>query len=408
MKILIDTPPSAPNLVSTVLEQHIEAYGQASKEESSVDSQVGDEVDTEPEAINKDDGGSNIVGKNEGPLVEDVANVDKSDSTFQEFYTSAGVVIAKDDVPKSVEKVADGDAKQACSPILIDTIKLFELADVVPYEHRGSKKIVQGKGATFGKLLAAMAYIPPHKRHSSCTPAPESHLLPRFRANSSGRNSSGRSTQKVKGSKIVYADAAISKWFAIGLLNTGNEAESSSKFSTLIGFEPVSADSLARKSGETPFALVLKGDAGDRDDAFVECPWDCIVENVKNDLLLSFERVKNEIQENELEEVKPTLVARVGRVLFHGNPPPLESWTESSLRKLKRSFYTNLPSSYVEHITSEIVHKVGLTFEGDKEVYQVKISDNLRPDSTISCKCAVGQDHKSIEHYKACSMTVLW
>ncbi|VFQ93048.1 unnamed protein product [Cuscuta campestris] len=150
MKILIDTPPSAPNLVSTVLEQHIEAYGQASKEESSVDSQVGDEVDTGPEAINKDDGGSNIVGKNEGPLVEDVANVDKLDSTFQEFYTSAGVVIAKDDVPKSVEKVADGDAKQACSLILIDTIKLFELADVVPYEHRGSKKIVQGK---FGILL---------------------------------------------------------------------------------------------------------------------------------------------------------------------------------------------------------------------------------------------------------------
>ncbi|VFQ78856.1 unnamed protein product [Cuscuta campestris] len=139
---------------------------------------------------------------------------------------------------------------------------------------------------------------------------------------------------------------------------------------------------------------------GDREGAFVELPWDCIVENVKNDLLLSFERVKNEIQENELEEVKPTLVAHVGRVLFHGNPPPLESWTESSLRKLKRSFYTNLPSSYMEHITSKIVQKVGLTFEGDKEVYHVKISDNLRPDSTISCKCAVGQDHKSIELYK--------
>ncbi|RAL43686.1 hypothetical protein DM860_014187 [Cuscuta australis] len=104
-----------------------------------------------------------------------------------------------------------------------------------------------------------MAYIPPHKRHSSCTPAPESHLLPRFRTNSSGRNSSGRSTQKVKGSKIVYADTAISMWFAIGLLNTVNEAESSSKFSTLIGFEPVFSDSLARKSGETPFALVVRG-----------------------------------------------------------------------------------------------------------------------------------------------------
>ncbi|VFQ91196.1 unnamed protein product [Cuscuta campestris] len=160
IKFLIDTPPSASNLVSTVLEQHTAAQDQASKEESSVDSQVGDEVDTGPEATNKDDGRSNVVEKNEGPLAEDVANVDKSDSTFQEFYTSAGVVIAKYDVPKSVDRVADADDKQACSPILIDTIKLFELADVVTYEHWGSKKIVQCK---FGLLSYFYRYTSSEK-----------------------------------------------------------------------------------------------------------------------------------------------------------------------------------------------------------------------------------------------------
>ncbi|VFQ77034.1 unnamed protein product [Cuscuta campestris] len=145
IKILIDTPPSAPNLVSTVVEKHTEAHGQASKEESNIDSQVGDEVDIGPETINRDDGRSNVVETNEGPLAANVAHVDKPDSTFHEFYTSVGWVISKYDVPKSVDKVVDADGKKACSPILIHTIKLFELIDVVKYEHLGSKKIVQCK-----------------------------------------------------------------------------------------------------------------------------------------------------------------------------------------------------------------------------------------------------------------------
>ncbi|VFQ66903.1 unnamed protein product [Cuscuta campestris] len=107
----------------------------ASKEGSSVDSQVGDEVDIKPKAINKDDRRFNVVDKNEGPLAEDVANVDKPDPTFQEFSTSAGVVIAEYEIPKSVDKVTDADGKQAHSLMLIDTIKLFELVDVVKTEH---------------------------------------------------------------------------------------------------------------------------------------------------------------------------------------------------------------------------------------------------------------------------------
>ncbi|VFQ80616.1 unnamed protein product [Cuscuta campestris] len=135
IKILIDTLPYASNVVSTVIEQNAEAQDHASKEESRVDSQVGDEVDTGPEAINKDDGRSNVVDKNEGPLAEDVANVDKPDLTFQEFSTSAGVVIEEYAISKSVDKVRDEDGKQAPAPMLIDTIKLFELVDVVKTEH---------------------------------------------------------------------------------------------------------------------------------------------------------------------------------------------------------------------------------------------------------------------------------
>ncbi|CAH9051993.1 unnamed protein product [Cuscuta europaea] len=149
-----------------------------------------------------------------------------------------------------------------------------------------------------------------------------------------------------------------------------------------------------------PYCYALD-DPGESEDAFVEKPWFFVVENVKQDLLEAFDRVTSEILGNERDAVKPTLVARVGRVLFHGNLSSLHSWTESSLRTSKRSFYTNVPLSYMEHLTNEIVQKVGLDFEGDKELYHVKIFDNLQPDSTISCKCTVRKDCKSIELYKA-------
>ncbi|CAH9051987.1 unnamed protein product [Cuscuta europaea] len=247
-----------------------------------------------------------------------------------------------------------------------------------------------------------MAYIPPHKRHSSSSPAPESLLPPQFRkkVSISDRNSHGRSTWKDKGSKIIYADNAISKWFVVGLPNSDKEDESSCDLSALTRFEPVSLGSFVKKSGETPLVLVLKDDPGESEDAFVEKPWFFVVENVKQDLLEAFDRVTSEILGNERDAVKPTLVARVGRVLFHGNLSSLHSWTESSLRTSKRSFYTNVPLSYMEHLTNEIVQKVGLDFEGDKELYHVKIFDNLQPDSTISCKCTVRKDCKSIELYK--------
>lgn len=45
-------------------------------------------------------------------------------------------------------------------------------------------------------------------------------------------------------------------------------------------------------------------------------PWVSIVENLLPDLLSSVEHVKNEM--NQDEDVKPKLVARVGKVLFHG------------------------------------------------------------------------------------------
>ncbi|RVW31370.1 hypothetical protein CK203_117509 [Vitis vinifera] len=63
--------------------------------------------------------------------------------------------------------------------------------------------------------------------------------------------------------------------------------------------------------------------------------------------------------------------------------------TEVKLRQLKRQFYTNVPSSYVKNIIDGVVPKIGVNFEEEKELYQIKLSDITRPDSTISCKCSI-------------------
>lgn len=51
---------------------------------------------------------------------------------------------------------------------------------------------------------------------------------------------------------------------------------------------------------------------------YVRSPWVIIAENVQQDLLSSFEVLKNEMNSEGLEKVKPTLVARLGKILFHG------------------------------------------------------------------------------------------
>ncbi|VFQ69613.1 unnamed protein product [Cuscuta campestris] len=140
IKVLIDSPPSVLNLVSTIIDRNAEAHDHASMKEPSVDSQGGDDVDIRHEAINKDNGRFNVVDKNEGLLAEDVANLDKPYPTFQEFSTSTGVVIAEYEIPKSVDKVTYADGKQAHSPMLIDIIKLFKLVDVVKTEHLVSSR----------------------------------------------------------------------------------------------------------------------------------------------------------------------------------------------------------------------------------------------------------------------------
>lgn len=47
-------------------------------------------------------------------------------------------------------------------------------------------------------------------------------------------------------------------------------------------------------------------------------PWLLVAKIVTEDLLLSFQHVKCEMEQYNMEELKPTLVARFGRILFYG------------------------------------------------------------------------------------------
>ena len=94
-----------------------------------------------------------------------------------------------------------------------------------------------------------MAYIPPHKRHSKdvrgAPPIPETPH-PQFQRKMNLRASTSR---KDKSGKIVYADHAISKWFAVGL-------DDDDQFPPYIHLEPISLEYVERKIGEKPLVLV--------------------------------------------------------------------------------------------------------------------------------------------------------
>ncbi|XP_043703154.1 uncharacterized protein LOC122653250 [Telopea speciosissima] len=97
---------------------------------------------------------------------------------------------------------------------------------------------------------------------------------------------------------------------------------------------------------------------------------------------------------HESEEVKPSFVARFGKIHFHQRPSSQldtisqTSALETAMSQVKRSFYTNIPSSYAEYILHGVIPKIGVDFDEEKEYYHVKVFDKCRPHATLSCKCS--------------------
>ena len=107
-----------------------------------------------------------------------------------------------------------------------------------------------------------------------------------------------------------------------------------------------------------------------------------------------------------------------------------EAGEYGSKSKLHKSFYTNVPSEYLDDMEQSVVKRMGLEFDSSKKHYHVKVYcpitlqcnmnydlfwvqmskwilgsailpqvfDKHQSDSTISCKCTVEEDGSLVIH----------
>ncbi|XP_026416113.1 uncharacterized protein LOC113311494 [Papaver somniferum] len=145
-----------------------------------------------------------------------------------------------------------------------------------------------------------------------------------------------------------------------------------------------------KRSGE-PF--VLASDSIGRGGFLQTTPRVSITENIRSELLASFGNFKEEMSSGEVGVVlKPTFVVRIGKILFHGknfSGGVSREDAEMVLGRVGRSFWTNLPDSYMEAILATVIPKIRVDSHHTKEYYHVKVYDNCNPESSISIKCRV-------------------
>ncbi|CAL9236032.1 unnamed protein product [Arabidopsis halleri] len=222
-----------------------------------------------------------------------------------------------------------------------------------------------------------MSYIPPHKRHLKDpvrpTPIPDS-LIPTFKKNLDFKSSSD------KRNNIIYSGDSISKWFLVGSNGIEDEVPS------YVKFVPVSLDSV-----ENPLILmnnnVRKVNMNIEDNAEERTQWQLVAEKVEKDLVLGYERAKTEMEEHDHVL---RLVARFGKIIFYGRQARTEA--ECSRNNSKKMFSTDVPTSYLQHITFKVVPSHGFSIDLEKETYTVKVSHSSRPNATINCKCTMKED----------------
>ncbi|XP_010509115.1 PREDICTED: uncharacterized protein LOC104785572 [Camelina sativa] len=227
-----------------------------------------------------------------------------------------------------------------------------------------------------------MSYIPPHKRHlkdpTKPAPVPDS-LVAKFKKNLSFNSSSD------KCNRIVYSGDSISKWFLVGSNGIEDEVPS------YVKFVPLSSDVECRK-GEKPSVLMLNNLQNESEEKKEQ--WLLVAEKVEEDLVLAYERAKTKMEEHHHVL---RLVARFGKIFFYGHQGGPVG--ECSLKNSK-TFSTDVPTSYLQHIKSEVVPSHGFSFDLEKETYTVKVSHHTCPNATINCKCTLKEDGR-LSMYKA-------
>ncbi|XP_048424355.1 uncharacterized protein LOC103968104 isoform X2 [Pyrus x bretschneideri] len=273
--------------------------------------------------------------------------------------------------------------------------------DAVFSDDTGPTGLAAARGGCPGTSASSrMAYIPPHKQHSKES---ETLLTPELLASQLKKNLNVNpcNMSSVDGTgRIVYADHPTHRWCAVAL-------DDENQFPSSVSLEPVTSESAETKIGNKFLALTNTSidNGGEEKSNLARNPGASIAENVLEDLVSSFERVRNEMKCAKLTDVNPTLVARVGKVLFHRVPSVnIESIRKKLcpeiLKRWRRLFYPNVPVSYKERIVNEVVPQIGVDFEEEEDIYELQLSDSTSPDPTLSCKCRVMKEHGTLQLYE--------
>nr|CAD1836569.1 unnamed protein product [Ananas comosus var. bracteatus] len=246
---------------------------------------------------------------------------------------------------------------------------------------------------------APLPCLPPPRFQQSLTLA-SPHLHGRRRGDLSSSSSSSSSFQH-GGGKIVYAAHCVSRWWLAGIVGgaggSGGVPES-------LRLEPFPCEIVERRSGAKPLVVAAAADDGGMEEE-EERPWVGIARRVEQNLVASARSAREELDAGD-GNAKLSFVARVGKVLFHGDPSTcLNSIRKAAVaeegfkNRVHKSFYTNVPNEFMKNVEQLIVKSIGFDFESEREHYHVKVFDKHQPDSTISCKCTVRKDG-GLELYK--------
>ncbi|KAL5211881.1 hypothetical protein ABZP36_022728 [Zizania latifolia] len=257
-----------------------------------------------------------------------------------------------------------------------------------------------------------MAYLPPHKRHSNASTPPTSPTQAppslssslRSLSLSSPRGRNPHATAHRQSSKImIYHVDCVSRWSPFPPFSADPDDDAS------LCLQPFPWDTVERKTGAKPLALVPSSSSSSAEASLgsAEAAASAIAEKFLPDLLAAADRAKAGDVPQEKDEVKLSVVARVGRVLFPCNGSPItmnslrelvKAGEEGSRSQVRKLFHTNVSRECLDAMERSAAGNMGLEFDSSKELYHVQIFDKHQRDSTISCKCAVQDDGKLAIH----------
>ncbi|MED6122108.1 hypothetical protein PIB30_036728 [Stylosanthes scabra] len=238
------------------------------------------------------------------------------------------------------------------------------------------------------------------------TPSPELPPAPRPRQ---FRQSPRMNASTSSIAKIIYSDKAVSNWFVVASSHDldyhggdHGDGDNNLLLHPSLQLRPVSLQPFECNFGQKPLILVESNQPQPQEMMHAtRSPWEIIAAKSIEDLLSSFEILRTEMntQNPKSEQVKPSMVARFGKILFRGGTFTQEA--RPILRQFRRSFYAAVPASYMEKMTGSLPLELGLEPDHtEKELYHVKLSDTNRPGATLSCKCSIIKEKNKLKLYK--------